>query len=176
MKARYLFFVVSLLFLDGSCSNPKTEQSHNHSPYSGQEKQAIKALTDAEIASYLNGEGMGLAKTAELNGYPGPKHALENEVALEMSSEQRAEAQKILRKMKDEATRLGKQIVDHEKELDNLFDQKKIDNTLLRERTETIGRIQGNLREVHLQAHLEMMKILSPEQVDKYNRLRGYED
>lgn len=176
MKAQYFIFVTSLLFLNGSCAIPNAEQSHTHSPYSGQEKQAVKALSDSDIASYLNGEGMGLAKAAELNGYPGPMHALENEGALEMSSEQKAEAQKSFQKMKHEAVRLGKQLVDHEKELDSLFSQNKIDSAVLREKTESIGKIQGNLRDVHLQAHLEMMKILSPEQVDKYNRLRGYKN
>ena len=176
MKAQYLIFGTLLLLMSGSCTSHKTEQSHSHSPYSGQEKQAVKALSDSDIASYLNGEGMGLAKAAELNGYPGPKHVLENEGSLEMSSEQKAEAQKSFQKMKDEATRLGKQMVDHEKELDSLFSQNKIDSAVLREKTETIGKIQGDLRDVHLQAHLEMMKILSPEQVDKYNRLRGYKN
>ena len=45
-------------------------------PYAGQQTRAIKALSDDEIAAFLNGEGMGFAKAAELNGYPGPAHVL----------------------------------------------------------------------------------------------------
>ena len=41
-------------------------------PYAGQQTRAIKALSDDDIAALRAGEGMGMAKAAELNGYPGP--------------------------------------------------------------------------------------------------------
>jgi hypothetical protein len=37
-----------------------------------------------------------------------------------------------------------------------------------------IVKLQGELRFTHLNAHLEMKKILSPQQVAKYDELRGY--
>jgi len=49
----------------------------DHSPYAGQEKRSIKALSQAQIENFLSGAGMGFAKAAELNHYPGPKHVLE---------------------------------------------------------------------------------------------------
>jgi hypothetical protein len=49
----------------------------DESPYAGEEARAIKALSDQEIEAYLSGQGMGYAKAAELNSYPGPKHVLE---------------------------------------------------------------------------------------------------
>jgi hypothetical protein len=42
-----------------------------HSPYAGQEKREIKALSAEDIEGYLTGQGMGFAKAAELNHYPG---------------------------------------------------------------------------------------------------------
>ena len=42
------------------------------SPYAGQESREIKSLSPAEVDGYLAGAGMGFAKAAELNGYPGP--------------------------------------------------------------------------------------------------------
>ena len=48
-----------------------------HSPYAGQEKREIKALSQEDVEGYLTGQGMGFAKAAELNQYPGPKHVLE---------------------------------------------------------------------------------------------------
>ena len=45
-------------------------------PYAGQQARAIKALSDDDIAALRKGEGMGVAKAAELNGYPGPAHVL----------------------------------------------------------------------------------------------------
>jgi hypothetical protein len=37
-----------------------------------------------------------------------------------------------------------------------------------------IAELQGELRFTHLNAHLETKKILSPQQVAKYDELRGY--
>lgn len=149
---------------------------HQHSSYQGQETRAIKSLSDADIAAYTNGDGMGFAKIAELNGFPGPKHILENESSMNLSAEQKTEVQKSYDKMKQKAVELGKQIVEREKELNELFQQNKIDETTLQEKTQSIAKLQGELRGVHLQAHLEMKKILSPQQVENYKRLRGYQN
>ena len=46
------------------------------SPYAGQETRAIKALSPEDLEELRTGAGMGLAKAAELNGYPGPLHVL----------------------------------------------------------------------------------------------------
>ena len=43
-------------------------------PYAGQQARTIKALSDEEIAGLRNGEGMGMAKPAELNGCPRVQH------------------------------------------------------------------------------------------------------
>ena len=50
------------------------------SPYVGQETRGIKALSQADIEGLLAGAGTpfgGMAKPAELNGYPGPRHVLD---------------------------------------------------------------------------------------------------
>ena len=176
MKLRKIIWITAFVSLSGACAVGNKEQSHQHSPYAEQAKRAIKSLSDADIAAYTNGEGMELAKIAELNGFPGPKHILENEAAMELSAEQKAEVQKSFQKMKEKAVELGKQIVEKEKELDQLFRQNKIDETILQEKTFGIAKLQGELRSAHLQAHLEMKKILSPAQVEKYNSLRGYQN
>ena len=46
-------------------------------PYAGQQARPIKSLSDDDIAALREGEGMGMAKAAELNGYPGPAHVLQ---------------------------------------------------------------------------------------------------
>jgi hypothetical protein len=55
------------------------------SPYAGQQARTIKALSDEEIAALRNGEGLGMAKAAELNGYPGPLHVLALAAQLELT-------------------------------------------------------------------------------------------
>ena len=71
---------------------------YSQSPYMGQESREIKALSPQEISDYLLGRGMGLAKAAELNGYPGPAHVLELAVQLEITSEQRPRPKCCLKK------------------------------------------------------------------------------
>ena len=53
-----------------------------HGPYAGEQQRAIKSLSEKDIADLQAGQGMGLAKAAELNGYPGPAHVLEHADAL----------------------------------------------------------------------------------------------
>ena len=147
---------------------------HSHSPYTGQEARQIKALSPDDIQALVDGRGMGLAKAAELNHYPGPLHVLELAAPLHLSDTQRAETQKIYDRMRREAMRLGDFIIAKEQELDRLFATQAVDAASLRAVVSEIGRLQGDLRFVHLHAHVEMKSLLSPEQVAAYDRLRGY--
>lgn len=65
------------LFLVATLSGAATAQHAPSTPYAGLEKRAVKALSDKQIADLQAGRGMGLALSAELNGYPGPVHVLE---------------------------------------------------------------------------------------------------
>lgn len=143
-------------------------------PYAGQEQRDLKALSPEEIAALLQGEGMGLAKAAELNNYPGPRHILEMAVQLPLSDTQRAEAQRIYDRMHTEAVRLGHVILARERELDRLFVSGEIDEKGLQQAAREIAQLQGELRIAHLQAHLEMKQLLSPDQIGRYDTLRGY--
>jgi Spy/CpxP family protein refolding chaperone len=139
-----------------------------------QEKPTIKAFSDEEIRGLLNGEGMGVAKAAELNHYPGPRHVLDLGDQLNLSEKQRVEIQKLFEKMHVQAVRLGKLIIDKEQALQNLFAKNQIDENKIRALIQEIARLQGELRFTHLWAHLQVKPILSPEQITKYDFLRGY--
>jgi len=75
----------------------------SQSPYVGQESRAIKALSPQEISDYLSGKGMGLAKAAELNGYPGPAHVLELAAQLDLTPEQKIKTEVLFKKMEARA-------------------------------------------------------------------------
>lgn len=176
MKLKLIFTVSLLTIFIASCGGTHDQHTHTQSPYNGEEKREIKAISETDVQNYLEGNGMGLAKAAELNGFPGPKHILENESNLDLSAEQKRAVQSSFDKMKTRAADLGKQIVEGEKHLDKLFGNSEITSEILQNKTQEIAKLQGDLRNLHLQAHLEMKQILSPEQVDKYNRLRGYKN
>jgi Spy/CpxP family protein refolding chaperone len=144
------------------------------SPYAGQEARAVKALSPEEIRAYLAGEGMGYGKVAELNHYPGPRHVLDHADALALTEPQLAEIRRVHQRMHDEAVRLGAEIVEREAALDALFRRGTIDEATLDRSATEIGRLQGRLRAAHLRAHLATRAALSAEQIQRYDRLRGY--
>lgn len=144
------------------------------SPYAGQETRPIKALSGQEIADLAAGRGMGLAKAAELNSFPGPMHVLEAAERLGLAPGQRAAVEASRARMSAEASRLGAAILAEERALDAGFAQARITPAELSERTARIGTLQGRLRAVHLDAHIETRAILTPAQVTAYDELRGY--
>ncbi|HEY7413035.1 MAG TPA: hypothetical protein VII13_20010 [Vicinamibacteria bacterium] len=144
------------------------------SGYAGQEARVVKALSAEETAAYLGGEGMGLARAAELNHYPGPKHVLELGDALGLGPDQRRGAEEAFARMQASARALGASIVAEERALDGLFAAATIDERTLAASVQAIARLQGDLRLAHLRAHLEVRALLGPEQVAAYDRLRGY--
>ena len=145
------------------------------SPYAGQERREIKALSKEEVDRYLSGDGMGFAKTAELNHYPGPRHVLELAGQLQLSDEQRRRTQAILEDMKSQAVSLGKQLVEKEQLLDSRFAEGTISEAELEQLVTQVSVIQGKLRAVHLRAHLAQKVVLTQDQIRIYDALRGYQ-
>lgn len=150
------------------------QHEHQASPYAGLESREIKALSPEEIAQYRSGEGMGLALAAELNHYPGPRHTLELVGPLELTAVQQAAVSGVMAVMGREARRLGGLLVERERKLDRAFAAGRIDEAALTTHTAVIGRLQGELRFVHLRAHLAVRRLLTDEQIRRYDALRGY--
>ena len=73
--------------------------AQSQSPYVGQQFREIKALSPQEISDYLSGKGMGLAKAAELNGYPGPAHVLELATQLHLTADQKVKTEALFKRM-----------------------------------------------------------------------------
>jgi len=144
------------------------------SPYAGQEQRAIKALSDREISDLTEGRGLGLAKAAELNGYPGPMHVLELADSLDLSDQQRAKMQELFAAMKGEAVPLGERLIAQEAGLDKEFASKTITAATLATSTEAIGSTHAALRQTHLKYHLSTVQVLTPAQIQRYAELRGY--
>jgi hypothetical protein len=145
------------------------------SSYAGEEQRTIKSLSEKEIEQYLAGAGMGLAKAAELNHYPGPKHVLALADTLELSETQKHGLEKIVSTMKSNAVRLGKEIIEKEKALDSAFTSNSITVARLEQLTNEIGILQGKLRFTHLRAHIAAREIMTKHQVHLYDLLRGYD-
>ena len=93
-------------------------QTSPSSPYAGEQQRSIKALDARDVSSLRQGQGMGFAKAAELNGYPGPMHTLELAEPLQLKPEQRAATRQLMDDHKARARDLGEAIVQAEAVLD----------------------------------------------------------
>jgi hypothetical protein len=169
MKSIYFVTLLAALVVSASAANPA-------SPYADQAARDIKALSAIEIADLLAGKGLGYAKAAELNGYPGPAHVLELADELQLSAGQRAETRMIFSRMAESARLLGANLVSAERRLDSAFRSHRISPDSLPRMLEEIGDLDSELRSIHLLAHLEQTRILTPDQISLYGALRGYGD
>jgi Spy/CpxP family protein refolding chaperone len=166
MKNLLLCMVISL------CS---VSVSANDAPYAGQDTREIKALSQERVSGLLEGKGLGYAKVAELNGYPGPAHVLELAEELNLSEAQIESTKAIFKKMKNEARDLGAQLVEAERKIDVVFQKNKATEKLVRSSLEEIGNLEARLRACHVVAHLSQKAVLTKHQIHTYNMLRGYE-
>src|SRR5215469_16531382 len=99
-------FVLTLAVCGCAFAVPGLAQ-HRSTPYAGQETRSIKSLSTEDVAALLKGEGMGMAKAAELNGYPGPVHVLALANELKLTESQRQQVQTIFDRMSAAAKPLG---------------------------------------------------------------------
>lgn len=149
-----------------------------HSEYADHEHMGrdIKALAPERIQGLRDGEGLGYALAAELNGYPGPKHVLDMADDLALTDGQRAAVQAIFDRMDVAARDLGGQLIDAERTLDSLFAAHTVDAERLETQLTSIGALDTRLRYTHLAAHLEVTALLTEEQIAHYQMARGYAD
>lgn len=143
-------------------------------PYAGMQKREVKALSPAEVADLRAGRGMGLALPAELNRYPGPMHVLELAEPLRLSPEQRRRMEALVEAMRAETRPLGEEVIAAEAALDRLFAGARATPSAVTEASGAAGAARGALRAAHLRYHLETRDALTPEQIGRYEELRGY--
>ena len=144
------------------------------SPYAGEEFRQITSLSESDIASLRRGDGMGFAKLAELNYFPGPKHVLAIAEQLNLSQSQLESSRLLYKKMRDRAVSLGEELLAAEYVLDQAFENDTVTATSLEESLLRIGIIRAQLRYTHLEAHLHQKQLLTAEQVSEYDAIRGY--
>jgi Spy/CpxP family protein refolding chaperone len=149
-------------------------QGH-HQPYASHEKREVKALSDDEAKQYLSGAGMGYAKAAELNHFPGPMHVLELADALQLSAGQRRAVKTLMDEHKAQARVIGLKVVESERALEGLFRQPDVPQQALADAVKQAALLQGEYRLSHLETHRRMKPLLTAEQIAKYDALRGYE-
>jgi Spy/CpxP family protein refolding chaperone len=177
MRARWLraaLIAAPIAYATPAATPGDQDQHAAHSAYASHQSRAIKALSDEEIESLREGRGASFALPAELNGYPGPLHALQLAEELRLTPEQKEKTTALFHRMRSEAQALGGELIAAEAELDRLFAQGKADADTVRQATSRSATLRGALRNTHLQYHIAMRNLLTPQQVAVYAQLRGY--
>ncbi len=177
MRLQCTFFILALAA--GAAAAQHAGHQHGHAapaptPYAGLQAREIKALSADEARGLLEGQGMRFALAAELNGYPGPLHVLEHADGLALTGDQRRETQALMAAHKAEARSLGAQLVEAERALDQAFARRAVDDGVIAQLTGRIATLQAQLRASHLRTHVQQTALLTPQQVDRYQQLRGY--
>ena len=135
---------------------------------------AQQALTEKDVEQYLAGAGMGYAKAAELNHFPGPMHVLEFADKLSLTAEQRAGTQRLMDEHKTEARAIGAKLVNAERAIEALFRSGEVQQDKLAQAVSEAATLQGQYRLSHLDTHRRMRALLTDAQVKRYDELRGY--
>jgi len=160
----------------GTFVAPQFLQGHgsHEQPYKDEQGRSISSLSAKDVEQLRGGQGWGLAKPAEFNGYPGPAHILEFADRLTLNAEQKAAVDQAFLEMREKAKKLGAALIDAEKNLDTAFVEKDITLSELDRLLGVAEKVRAQLRSVHLAAHLRVTPLLSDEQKEKYASLRGY--
>jgi Spy/CpxP family protein refolding chaperone len=132
------------------------------------------ALSPEEVQQYLSGAGMGYARPAELNSFPGPMHVLELADKLSLNADQRAATKRLMDEHKAEARAIGAKLVQAERALEALFRSGHVPPEKLAQAVSDAAAVQGQYRLSHLETHRRMRALLTEAQVKRYDELRGY--
>ena len=138
----------------------------------GAQHAAPASLSPDETHGLIAGQGMGLARAAEVQAYPGPKHVLELADSLAITDAQREAAEALMAGVQVEARALGRRVVEAERQLSALFGEAAPDDGALEAAAHEVGRLRAELRLVHLRAHVAMREALTAEQSARYHAIR----
>jgi uncharacterized protein (DUF305 family) len=134
----------------------------------------IRALSAEEIRQIRAGEGAGLARAAELNGLPGPRHVLELADELSLTPAQKARARNIWNRMRARAVPAGAWYLRAQENFERDLRLGRVGPREVTRRVSAVNQRLSALQAAHLAAHFEMRGALTPAQVRRYNELRGY--
>ncbi len=180
MKIEKLVMVstLSLLLAAGlapqaASASTSVPQENGAGPQGGrQDNKHQGGMQQRQFRALREGRGMGMARAAETNGYPGPKHVLELAEELALSDEQIARTNEIHNRVREQAPEMGRQIIEAEQRLEALFAEDRVTADKMSALLQEIGELRVRLRALHLNAHLDQAEVLSQEQIDQYMTLR----
>lgn len=132
---------------------------------------ALVAQIPADREALLNGDENGMTAYARSNGYPRPKDVLDLADKLDLNARQKQGIRELDKDTRTRARVLGKLIVQVEEELHFAFNSGMVGEESVEDDAESIGKMRGTLRGIHLAACLKAMGFLNQKQKEKYRAL-----
>ena len=157
---RFIVRATVLLAIIALCSSQSPSQSQS------------KPVLPPDREDLLKGTGVGLTAIADMNNYPGPRHVLDLKSELSLTRDQVKKTEALEKVVSSSAVAKGGEIVQAEEELNQLFEAGTVSEKVMRSKLEQIGKLRADLRFIHLQAHLRMRQILTPEQIKQFTELK----
>ncbi|MFH0990452.1 MAG: hypothetical protein V1799_10605 [bacterium] len=112
---------------------------------------------------------------AEANGLPGPREVLRLQDKLALTRDQIKKAEALEKVTSSSARAKGEEIILEEESLFNMFEAGSVSEKNLRSKLERCAKLRADMQFVHLQSHLRMKQVLTPEQLQKYKTLKADE-
>lgn len=136
-------------------------------------KSPVRTLSYQEYNNYLKGRASAdMALVAEMNHYPMPDKVLKLSNQLNLSPVQIKKITDINTQMQRRRMQIGGSVIANEKMLDSLFRTRKMSDGNLIFYTNRHGLYQGELKNAILQACLATEKLLSQQQIAKFETLQ----
>ena len=147
--------------------------AHGQSKIDTAAKSPVRTLSYQQYNAYLKGEAASdMAMVAELNHYPMPDKVLKMVNQLDLSPVQIKKITDINTLMHRRRLQIGGSIISNEKTLDSLLRTRKMTDGNLIFYTNRHGLYQGELKNAILQACLATEKLLSQQQIAKFEALQ----
>ncbi|NQY95455.1 MAG: hypothetical protein HRT43_14910 [Campylobacteraceae bacterium] len=139
-----------------------------------QENIKLESLSQDDISALQMLDAGKKVKTAKLNGTYKVSYILQVEDAIHLSDGQKRKVKSESFKMQNNAVLLGTELIFLEKQLNNAFSNKSINEIKLDKYITNIMDVRAKLRLVHLSTRLQTPSILRQEEVFLYSSLRTY--
>lgn len=138
-------------------------------------RSPVRTLSSAQYNAYLKGIDLNdRSYVAELNHYPLPDEVLKYKKELDLSPTEIKQLNAVVAFLNMKKKEVGESVILNEKMLDSLFRTRKIDEGSVIFYSNRYGLYEGEYRTVVLQACVRTEKILTPQQIRKFEALKKH--
>lgn len=138
-------------------------------------KSPVLTLSNAQYNAYLKGIDLNdQSYVAELNHYPLPDEVLKHKKELDLSPSEIKQLNAVVAFLNMKKKEVGESVIHNEKMLDSLFRTRKVDEGSIIFYTNRYGLYEGEYRTVVLQACFRTEKILTPQQIRRFEALKKH--